>query len=361
LLPEFSDLLDSPVLGIEWRNMETPLERMPFFIDGLSARLRSALPWLPAEQQLACRNLQQRLPEAKQNTIRLVRSLRRTIRQSGQLAAEMDFHFLFNQSRNLLSVGYDVDSRQLWPACYDLLASEARLAVFVAIAKEDISQEAWFLLGRTHGLNSGRRPVLLSWTGTMFEYLMPTLWMRTFPETLLAQAQMEALRSQRAYAASRRAPWGISESASAKIDGEGSYQYSAFGVPELALRETDSDCLVISPYSTLLALSVDVEAALKNLRRMARDGWLERYGFCDAADYTVATDSASRHSYKLVRCWMAHHQGMSLLALANVLHRGLVQRWFHNNPQVRATERLLQEKPVAWVERDRLRRSSEAA
>src|SRR5581483_8395265 len=189
--------------------------------------------------------------------------------------------------------------QQLRSACYDLLASEARLAVFVAIAKENISQEAWFLLGRTHGLNDGR-PVLLSWTGTMFEYLMPTLWMRTHPETLLARAHVEAVRSQQAYAA-------------------GNYQYSAFGVPPLALRETDMDSPVVSPYSTLLALPVDAVAALRNLRRMAKEGWLEGYGFCDAADYTLAPHSPRHRRYELVRCWMAHHQGMSMLAIANLL------------------------------------------
>jgi len=359
LLPEFSSLRDNPALHFESGDSETPLERLPAFIDGLSHRLASAASSAPAEQP-AYQSLQVLLGEARQNSIRLIQDVRQIAWRAGQLAADMDFRFLLNRRGNLLSVGFDADSQQLMAACYDLLASEARLAVFVAIAKENISQESWFLLGRTHGLNNGR-PVLLSWTGTMFEYLMPSLWMRTYPETLLARAHVEAVRSQQAYAAGKRTPWGISESAYAKRDETGNYQYSAFGIPPLALRETDMDSPVVSPYSTLLALHVDAVAALRNLRRMAKEGWLEGYGFCDAADYTLAPRSSRHRPYELVRCWMAHHQGMSMLAIANLLHHNVVQRWFHNNPQVQATERLLQEKPVAWIERDALQRATEAA
>jgi cyclic beta-1,2-glucan synthetase len=360
LLPEFSSLRDNPALHLESGDSEVPLERLPAFIDGLSHRLASAAPSAAADQQPSYQRLQALLGEARQNSIRLIQDVRQIAWHAGQLAADVDFRFLLNRRGNLLSVGFDADAQQLMPACYDLLASEARLAVFVAIAKENISQEAWFLLGRTHGLNNGR-PVLLSWTGTMFEYLMPSLWMRTYPETLLARAHVEAVRSQQAYAAGKHTPWGISESAYAKRDEAGNYQYSAFGIPPLALRETDMDSPVVSPYSTLLALPVDAVAALRNLRRMAKEGWLEGYGFCDAADYTLAPRSSRRHPYELVRCWMAHHQGMSILAIANLLHHNVVQRWFHNNPQVQATERLLQEKPVAWIERDALQRATEAA
>ena len=360
LLPEFSSLRNNPALYFESGESETPLERLPAFIDRLLDRLASATCSAPRDEQPAYHNLQVLLGEARQNSIHLIQDVRQIAWRAGQLAADMDFRFLLNRRRNMMSVGFEADTQQLMPACYDLLASEARLAVFVAIAKENISQEAWFLLGRSHGLNDGR-PVLLSWTGTMFEYLMPSLWMRTYAETLLARAHVEAVRSQQVYAAGKRTPWGISESAHAKRDEDGNYQYSAFGIPPLALRETNMYSPVVSPYSTLLALPVDAAAALRNLRRMAKEGWLEGYGFCDAADYTPAPRSSRHHPYELVRCWMAHHQGMSMLALANLLHRNVMQRWFHNNPQVQATERLLQEKPVAWIERDALQRKSEAA
>ncbi|MGZ4821382.1 MAG: glucoamylase family protein, partial [Terriglobales bacterium] len=358
LMPEFSALFDNPALHLNGGE-DTPLERLPAFIDAVSARLAAALTTAPADQQPEYRSLQALLGEARQNSLRLIRDLQQTAALAGQLANDMDFRLLFNRWRKLLSVGFDVDSQQLHPACYDLLASEARLAVFVAVAKEDIPQETWFLLGRTHTMDDGR-PVLLSWTGTTFEYLMPSLWMRTYPNTLLERSQAGAVRSQQAYAVRKRIPWGISESAYASRDDAGHYQYRAFGVPPLALHKDETDALVISPYSTLLALPVDTGASMRNLRRITKEGWLGMYGFYEAADYT-ALRSSRRHPCELVRCWMAHHQGMSMLAIANLLHDNVVQRWFHDNPRVQATELLLQEKPVARVRKQDLQRGSAAA
>ena len=305
------------------------------------------------DQQAVYRSLQALVGQARQNTALLIQELRRIAACAGQLANDMDFRFLFNHGRKLLSVGFDVDSQQLYSACYDLLASEARMALFVTIAKEEVPQEAWFLMGRPHALD-GDRPVLLSWTGTMFEYLMPALWMRTYPNTLLERSRAEAVRSQQAYAARKRIPWGISESAYAKRDEAGNYQYRAFGLPPLALHKDETDALVISPYSTLLALPVDTGASVRNLRRISKEGWMGSYGFYEAADYTAAPRSSRRHSYELVRCWMAHHQGMSLLAIANLFHDSVLQRWFHNNPRVQATELLLQEKPAAGTGLERM-------
>jgi len=258
-----------------------------------------------------------------------------------------------------MSVGFDVESGQLHPACYDLLATESRTAVFVAIAKEDIPQQSWFLLGRAHTLDRGR-PVLLSWTGTLFEYLMPTLWMRSYSNTLLERTRVAAVRSQQAYASSKGIPWGISESACFRLDEAGNYQYHAFGLPQLALNKTDVNSVVVSPYSTFLALATDPSGAIRNLRRMAELGWRGSYGFYEAADY----GSARRrfwHPHQLVRCWMAHHQGMSLLALANFLKEDVVQQWFHSDRRVQATELLLQEKPVALIRRKDLPRRLAAA
>jgi cyclic beta-1,2-glucan synthetase len=351
MLPEFLSLRDALEIGHELNDKEVSPEQLPEFIGRLSKRLA----WMQAENpNSAYDQLQSLLEDAYRNAIQLIGAMRRISMRARQLADEMDFNFLFNPRRKLLSVGFDAESRQLMPACYDLLASEARLAVFVAVAKEDIPQESWFLLGRSHVLNDGR-PVLLSWTGTMFEYLMPSLWMNTYPDTLLARACTEAVRAQQSYAAGKHTPWGISESAHAKRHDTGSYQYSAFGVPPLALHPVDADLPVVSPYSTVLALPVDTAGALRNLRRMVKEGWFQAYGFCDAADYNVEHRSLHHGDCELVRCWMAHHQGMSMLALVNLLHGNVVQRWFHNNPQVQATERLLQEKPVGWVQRDVLR------
>jgi hypothetical protein len=169
------------------------------------------------------------------------------------------------------------------------------------------------------------------------------------------------VRSQQAHAARKHTPWGISESAHANRDDVGHYQYRAFGVPALALHKDETEALVISPYSTLLALAVDTEGSMRNLRRITKEGWLGMYGFYEAADYTAVLRSSRRHPCELVRCWMAHHQGMSMLAVANLLHNNLVQHWFHNNAQVQATELLLQEKPVARMRKQDLQRGLAAA
>ena len=178
--------------------------------------------------------------------------------------------------------------------------------------------------------------VLISWTGTMFEYLMPALWMRHHPGTITEQSMRAAVQIQREYGRRKGVPWGISESACAGEEGC-EYGYSAFGVPELAMKRVDARSLVISPYATFLALAVDPAAAMKNLRSMEELGWSGRYGFYEAADY-------SRAGAKLVRSWMAHHQGMSLLAACNLLFDNPIQRCFHAEPQVLATELLLHER-----------------
>lgn len=195
----------------------------------------------------------------------------------------------------------------------------------------------------------------------MFEYLMPLLWMRTYPNTLLERSARAAVRTQQAYVESRGIPWGISESAHFRTDEAGNYQYYAFGVPRLALSKGELNALVISPYSTFLALHVCASEALKNLHRMSRDGWLGAYGFYEAADFTPARRRSRLHRYELVRCWMAHHQGMSLLSIANFLQDGVIQRWFHSDPRVQATELLLHEKPVAHGRTTRINYGASAA
>jgi cyclic beta-1,2-glucan synthetase len=359
-LPEFAALRNEP--GINLTSIdEIPLESVPDCIDQLEDRLaRVAQSSLASEQQLLCQRLRSLLPEARRNARRLVKDVGIIATEAGKLADEMDFAFLLNRRRKLMSVGFDAESRQLHAACYDLLGTESRTAVFVAVAKGDIPQQSWFLLGRAHTLDRGR-PVMLSWTGTLFEYLMPTLWMRSYPRTLLERSRVAAVHSQQAYAASKGVPWGISESAHIQLDEAGNYQYHAFGLPHLALRKTEVNALVISPYSTFLALATDPAGAIRNLRRMAEMGWLGRYGFYEAADYGSARHRFWQHPHQLVRCWMAHHQGMSLLALANVLKGNVVQHWFHSNRRVQATELLLQEKPVAHIRRRDLPRRIAAA
>jgi cyclic beta-1,2-glucan synthetase len=173
--------------------------------------------------------------------------------------------------------------------------------------------------------------------------------MRVYPNTLLERSEAAAVRSQRAFAAERRIPWGISESAYFRTDESGNYQYFAFGVPQLAVSKVDQDARVISPYSSFLALHVDPSAALQNLRRMQDKRWLGVYGFYEAIDFNPSRRRSWLHRSEVVRCWMAHHQGMSLLSIANFLHDEVVQHWFHSHPRVQATELLLQEKPAAHV------------
>jgi len=343
-LPEFRPLRRE--LGLEGAD-RMPVEVVPDFIDRLTSKLELAHSTNGGNELSQLRErLRLLLAPARSNTVKLIDQLKAVAHDAGKLANEMDFNFLLDSRRKLLSIGYDAGIERLHAACYDLLASEARIATFVAIAKNEIPQDTWFRLGRVHTKDHGR-PVLLSWTGTMFEYLMPAIWMRSYPETILDRAQVGAMRAQQAYIR-KNIPWGISESSYSKREPDGSYGYCAFGVPNLALREQELDALVISPYSTFLALLVDPVGALGNIRKMARRGWCSRYGFYEAVDFTPQKGSSERQP-ELVRCWMAHHQGMSLASIANFLCDGIVVRWFHSNPQVQATELLLHEKPLSHL------------
>ena len=277
------------------------------------------------------------------------RTLTRTATHHAQLchtlAYGMDFAFLFEESRQLLRIGYDVDSRQLARSCYDLLASEARTAVFFAIAKGDVPIEAWFKLGRKLIL-AERVRTLVSWSGTMFEYLMPLLFTSDYPGTLLGEACKAAVKAQRRYAARRGTPWGISESAHLGRDSRRNYQYKAFGVPGLGMETPSSESVVIAPYASALALMIDPAAAAANLRTLASRGWRGPYGFYEAIQFEP-------HRFErrptLIRSFMAHHQGMSLLALANVLLNNPIRERFQAEPSVRAATLLLQERLPSLV------------
>jgi cyclic beta-1,2-glucan synthetase len=342
-LPEFAPL-QKEFADIVSPADKLPLQQLPDFISELEARLESALQSDRNCNVSVGECLKSLLAGARQNALRLIDNLRQISEQARDLANAMDFGFLLDKQRLLLSVGFDAGSEELQPYCYNLLATEPRTAVFIAIAKEDIHQDCWFRLDRPFTSDRGR-PVLLSWTGTMFEYLMPSIWMRTYPNTLLDRASVAAVRSQQAYATQKRILWGISESACAKRNEAGDYHYEAFGVPSLALRKNGAEPLIVSPYSTVLALSVDPKGALSNLHRMHTQGWFGPYGFYEAADYSHRRYFGTQ--YELVRSWMVHHQGMSLLSLANFLCDNVVQRWFHSDRRVQATALLLQEKPVS--------------
>ncbi len=253
---------------------------------------------------------------------------------------EMDFHFLFDESRKLFAIGYQQGTHVLDPSYYDLLASEARLASFVAVAKGDVPADHWFRLGRTLTHAAGET-ALVSWSGSMFEYLMPVLVMQSFPFTLLDQTYHGAVRRHIAHGAEHGVPWGVSESAYNLRDRHLTYQYRAFGVPDLALKRGLGRDLVIAPYASLLAVLVDPERALANLETLEQRGALGPYGFRDALDYTRPQPG---RTYAVVGTYMAHHLGMGLVALAGALQGQTWQRRFHADPMVRSAELLLHER-----------------
>ncbi len=264
-------------------------------------------------------------------------------------AMEMEFGFLLDPEQKLLAIGYAQASHSLDPSSYDLLASEARLASFVAIAKNDLPVAHWFRLGRTLTYAAGA-PAMVSWSGSMFEYLMPALVMQSFPFTLLDQTYRGAVRRQIAYGAERRVPWGISESAYNGRDRHFTYQYRAFGVPDLALKRGLGRDLVVAPYASALAALVAPERALRNLTAIERLSALGEFGFFDAIDYTRRAPGAG---HAIVQNFMAHHIGMSLVALTNVLTNRVWQQRFHTDPLVRSVELLLHERiPRRLVLRD---------
>ena len=261
---------------------------------------------------------------------------------SRTIALQMNFTFLLNTERNLLSIGYAVADNTLDTSCYDLLASEARLASLFAIAKGDVDSKHWFRLGRS-ATPLGAGAALLSWSGSMFEYLMPSLVMRAEVGSLLEQSNRLIVARQISYGRQHRIPWGISESAYNARDLHLTYQYSNFGVPGLGLKRGLAQNLVIAPYATALAAMVDAPAACGNFARLEQLGALGDYGFVEAIDYTPAR-LPSPDQPVVVQSFMAHHQGMTLIALLNTLQQGLMRSRFHREPMIRACELLLQER-----------------
>ena len=268
-----------------------------------------------------------------------------TIQRLAMLAwelADMEYGFLYDKAARLLCIGYNVEERRRDASYYDLLASEARLGVFVAIAQGQLPQETWFALGRALA-SPGGEPILLSWSGSMFEYLMPQLVMPTYPDTLLDQTARAAVARQIAYGRQCGLPWGISESGYNTVDLQLNYQYRAFGVPGLGLKRGLAEDLVVAPYATALALMVAPEAACENLQRLAAAGAEGRFGLHEAIDYTPARQRRGE-THAVLRSYMAHHQGMSLLALDYLLRDRPMQRRFESDPLFQATLLLLQER-----------------
>jgi cyclic beta-1,2-glucan glucanotransferase len=277
----------------------------------------------------------------------LVRRLGTIGRSAAALVAGMDFRFLYDEERKLFSIGFRVSDGRLDPGYYDLLASEARLASFLAIARGDAPPSHWFHLSRPL-TPVGKGSALVSWSGSMFEYLMPALAMNEPTGSLLETTERLVVARQIEYGEERRAPWGVSESAFYARDLDLTYQYSNFGVGGLGLKRGLTEDYVVAPYATALASMVDPVAAARNFERLAKEGALGTYGFYEALDYTASRIPDGR-THAVVRAYMAHHQGMSIVALGNVLLNEIVRARFHAEPVVQATELLLQERTPQGV------------
>ena len=281
------------------------------------------------------------LDEACERAGQRVLTLEALARQCDDMAA-MDFTLLYDQARDLFSIGYNVTERRSDASFYDLLSSEARLCSYVAIALGQVPQDHWFSLGRLL-IATRSDPILVSWSGSMFEYLMPLLVMPNYEKTLLDHTCRAAVQQQIDYGRLRAVPWGVSESGYNRTDVHLNYQYRAFGVPGLGLKRGLAEDLVIAPYATVLALMVAPREACENLERLAAEGREGAYGFYEAIDYTKSRLPPGETS-ATIRSFMVHHQGMSLLALVNVLHDSPMQRRFMECPLLKAADLLLQER-----------------
>jgi len=345
-----------------WVVLEAP-ERLSAFpgSDGIpSLRVLGELSgkWLPIiEQRLHpdafeaetawYADLRRHIVDATQRADQRIATFEHLATQSHAFA-RMEYDFLFDEARYLLTIGYNVGERRRDAGYYDLLASEARLCSFVAIAQGQLPQESWFALGRLLTMTGGG-PILLSWSGSMFEYLMPLLIMPTYQHTLLDQTYQTAVKRQIDYGRERGVPWGVSESGYNMIDVHLNYQYRAFGVPGLGLKRGLAQDLVVAPYASALALMVAPEEACVNLQRLAAAGCEGEFGFYEAIDYTPSRLPRGQSSV-VVRSYMAHHVGMSFLSLAYLLLDRPMQKRFESDPQFQATTLLLQEKiPKAAV------------
>jgi len=307
----------------------------------LPAIARRLSPDAAPDERARLEELRSLIAEASRRAEERIEAIERLASQCSELA-RIEYGFLFDKARNLQAIGYNATERRQDPSFYDLLASEARFSTFVAIAQGCLPQESWFALGRLL-TTTGGEPVLLSWSGSMFEYLMPLLVMPTYEHTLLDQTMKAAVARQIEYGSQRGVPWGSSESGYNAIDVHQNYQYRAFGVPGLGLKRGLAEDLVIAPYASAMALMVAPEEACRNLEKLAAEGFDGRYGFYEAIDYTPSRLPRG-HSSAVVRSFMTHHQGMSLLSLAYLLLDRPMQKRFESEPLFQATLLLLQER-----------------
>jgi cellobiose phosphorylase len=334
-LPQFSELIRE--LG-----QNRSLDQLSKLESHFSARINSLYAEKRTDTDIAwLDSMKRNINVVSQLAIERILIIERLVAQCVELS-NYDYDFLYDKSQHLLAIGYNADDHRRDPSFYDLLGSEARLGIFVAIAQGHIPQESWFALGRQL-TQPGSDPVLLSWSGSMFEYLMPMLVMPTYDNTLIDQTQKAAVKRQIEYGKKRGHPWGISESGYNMIAANLDYQYRAFGVPGLGFKRGLGDDTVIAPYATVMALMIEPEEAYENIRSLKANGYEGRWGFYEAIDYTPARMPRGQTEV-VIKSYMAHHQGMSLLSLTYFLLGQPMQKRFEAEPQFKATLLLLQEK-----------------
>jgi cyclic beta-1,2-glucan synthetase len=321
-----------------WTDTVTLQPLMPRYVSTVDSGNLVACLWAVAQ---ACTELAAKEDMALEEDGRLSMTLRSLADGLNRLADTTDFSHLYDRERRLFHIGYRTEDARLDPAYYDLLASESRLTSYVAIAKGDVAPAHWRALGRPF-LAVGDTPTLRSWSGSMFEYLMPSLLMREPEGGLLQRVAQSAVRAHQNFGAHLGVPWGVSECAFFEQDNQFAFQYGPFGVPQLALRRTPLEDLVVAPYASVLALMVDLPNALNNLRALEQQGARDRLGFIESLDFS-ASRLDGRGQHRRVFAYMAHHQGMSLLSLCNLLRNGAPQGWFERSPKADAARALMHE------------------
>jgi cyclic beta-1,2-glucan synthetase len=333
--------VELPTLG----EAEAVYDRIKTALNHCKAQLQDEVIPVPARDEVAlawCQKLDDGLSSAHMTVMPLQIGFQELAGQANAAVSNMDFRFLFDERRQVFHVGYNASTEQLDPSYYDLLASEARIASLIAIAKGDAPQSHWQHLGRPVTKVNGKQ-VLLSWNGTMFEYLMPALFAKNYAGTFLSDSCYAALEAQESYGQKQQVPWGISESGYFAFDINLNYQYRAFGVPDLGYKRELQDDLVIAPYASLLGLSLQPQAVLKNMAHLEQLNMLGRFGFYESLDYTKTRLPAGQ-AHATVQSYMAHHQGMILLAACNYLSEDVMVHRFHADERIQSVELLLQEK-----------------
>lgn len=312
--------------------------------DNLVKQLEDNLRYenIDEKNTLNIENLRKHIKEKKDNADEVIKNIDNIYKRLEKIVNETRFDKLYDSKVNLISIGYNVREKKLIDSYYDLLASEARIVSYIGIIKGEIPKSHWFKLGRSLTEIDKYRG-LVSWTGTMFEYLMPNLILKSYDYTLLDETYRTAIRAQKRYGQNQSIPWGISESGYFSFDMQLNYQYKAFGIPKLGLKRGLSDDIVVSPYSTFLALNFDYDDAMKNIREFIDKKMEGIYGFYEAIDFTKKRLPYGSN-YEIIRSYMTHHQGMSLVSINNILNDNIMQKRFHSFPHVNMGEILLKER-----------------